>query len=97
VDKNQKTEHELIQLIAHVNLQDKQTEKTKRDLLAERHAHNQLQQKMAVITDQLQRAQNDLGQANDKIEALRQEKQFLVQEKSQMDGTLKQLQRVSAA
>jgi predicted nucleic acid-binding Zn-ribbon protein len=59
--------------------------------------HNQLQQKMAVITDQLQRAQNDLGQANDKIEALRQEKQFLVQEKSQIDGTLKQLQRVSAA
>ena len=97
VDKNQKTEHELIQLTAQANLQEKQTEKTERDLMTERHAHNQLQQKMAVITDQLQRAQNDLGQANDKIEALRQEKQFLVQEKSQMDGTLKQLQRVSAA
>jgi chromosome segregation ATPase len=96
-DKNQKTEYELIQLTAQVNFQEKQTEKFERDLLTERHAHNQLQQKMAIITDQLQRAQNDLGQANDKIESLRQEKQFLAQEKAQMDGTLRQLQKVSAA
>lgn len=96
-DKNHKTEHELIQLTAQVSLQEKQIEKTEWDLLAERHGHNQLQQKMAVITDQLQRAQNDLGQANDKIEVLRREKQFLVQEKAQMDGTLRQLQKVSAA
>lgn len=97
VDKNQKAEHELIQSTAQINIQQKQTERTEQDLLAERHAHNHLQQKMAVITDQLQHAQNDLRQANDKIESLRQEKLFLAKEKDQMDGTLRQLQKVSAA
>lgn len=42
-------------------------------------------------------ATNDLRQAEDKIEALRQEKLFLSQEKAQMEGALKQLQGAKAA
>jgi chromosome segregation ATPase len=96
MDKYQETEHALIQLTAQVNFQQNQAEKNEQDLSKERHAHNQLQQKMAVLAEQLQRAQDDLHQAEDKIEVLRQEKLFLSQEKAQMDGALKQLQKTKA-
>jgi phage shock protein A len=61
-------------------------------LSAEQHSHNKLQQQMAVFAEQLQCARSNLRQAEDKIEALRQEKLFLSQEKAQMGGVLKHLQ-----
>lgn len=86
----------LLQITAELNLQTNKMEKTAKELLDEQYAHNQLQQKMAVTSAQYQQALSKLQQAEDKIEALRQEKLFLVQEKSQMEGALQQLQITKA-
>lgn len=90
-------QHALLQLTAEFNLQKQQTEKTVLELLDERQAHNQLQQKMAVTSEQYQQVCNKLREAEDKIETLRQEKLFLTQEKAQMEGALRQLQTAKAA
>jgi chromosome segregation ATPase len=90
--KNQEMERAITQLTAHADYQKKQTEKNESALSAEQHSHNKLQQQMAVFAEQLQCARSNLRQAEDKIEALRQEKLFLSQEKAQMGGVLKHLQ-----
>lgn len=89
--KNHEINRELSQVTVHADFQKNQAEKNERQLSEERSAHNQLQQKMAVLAEQYQRALNDLRQAEDKIETLRQEKLFISQEKAQIDGALKQL------
>lgn len=91
--KNHETERALIQWEAQANYQQKQTEKNEQDLSAERQLTQSLYQQVTVLTEQLQRAKNDLRQAEDKVETLRQEKLFLSQEKAQLDGALKQLQK----
>lgn len=91
--KQQDSETLLIQLQGNEKMQQKQLEKSDRDLLAERQLSQSLNQQVAVLSEQLKRAQTDVTQAADKIEALRQEKLFLVQEKSQLDGAIKQLTR----
>ncbi len=48
---------------------------------------------MAILVDQNNRLQNQLSSAEDKIELLRQEKLFLSQEKAQLAGYLKQLEK----
>jgi chromosome segregation ATPase len=90
--KNQEVKHTLIQLQAHELSWEKYREETNQALLTERQLTQSLSQQAAVLTDQLQRAQKDLQKAEDKIETLRHEKMFLVQEKGQLDGALKQLQ-----
>lgn len=52
---------------------------------------HELEKKIAVLADQNERLQQDLAQTQDKVETLQQEKLFLVQEKSQMEGYLKQI------
>lgn len=94
--KNHEIERALTQLTVHADYQQKQAEKNERNLSAERHSHSQLQQRVTVFAEQLQRAQSDLRQAEDKVETLRQEKLFLSQEKAQIDGVLKQLQKTKA-
>ncbi len=49
------------------------------------------QEQIAVTNDQLKQAQSSRQQAENKIEQLRDEKLFLVQEKSNFEGALKQL------
>ena len=49
-----------------------------------------------MISEQSQQALNNLREAEDKIEILRQEKLFLAQEKAQMEGALRQLQATKA-
>ena len=93
VAKNQETERAFMQITTEADLQKKQSEKNERDLLIERDLHSQLQQRVVIFTEQHQRAQSDLQRADDKIETLRQEKLFLAQEKAQIEGALKQLQR----
>jgi phage shock protein A len=53
------------------------------------------EKQVAILTNQSNRLENNLQQAEDKIEILRQEKLFLAQEKSELQGYLKQLERVS--
>ena len=91
VAKLQEIELEFIQLQALESSQKQQLEKIAPELLTSQHLHNQLNQQIAVLNNQLQRAKTDLVQAEDKIENLRHEKMFLVQEKSQLEGMLKNL------
>lgn len=51
----------------------------------------ELEKKIAVLSDYNGRLQQDLMQTQDKVETLRQEKLFLIQEKSQMEGYLQQM------
>ena len=52
---------------------------------------------IAIVTDQRDRLQKNLSDAEDKIEMLRQEKLFVIQEKSQLEGHLKHLEKISIA
>jgi chromosome segregation ATPase len=91
--RNQATERTLAQLQAHELSYEKQREETCQALLTERQLTQSLHQQIAVFNEQLQRTQKDLHQAEDKVESLRHEKMFLVQEKGQLEGALKQLQK----
>jgi len=90
--QHQETEHANIKLEAHTGLQQKQIEKLETELLTTQQLSQSLNQQIAVYADQLKRAEMELTQAHDKIEALRHEKLFLTQEKGQADGALRQLQ-----
>ena len=90
--KLQTIEPLMIQLQLTEKNQQQQIEKIQQELLIERQSAQALNQQVAVLTDNLQRAQKDLSQAEDKIAILRQEKMFLVQEKAQLDGAFKQMQ-----
>lgn len=52
----------------------------------------ELEIKMAVLSAHNERLQKDLSQTQDKVETLRQEKLFLIQEKSQLDGFIKKME-----
>lgn len=56
---------------------------------------NGLEKQVLLLTEQHQQLTVALQQAKDKIETLRQEKLFLAQEKSELMGSLKQLQQSS--
>jgi hypothetical protein len=52
------------------------------------------EKQMAILADHNNRLENQLSAAEDKIELLRQEKLFLVQEKSELQGHLNQLEQI---
>lgn len=52
-----------------------------------------MEKAIAIMTDQKSNMQKTLTQLEDKIETLRNEKMFLIQEKSELQGHLKQLER----
>lgn len=54
---------------------------------------HELEKQLALSTEQCQQLTKELQHAEDKVEALRHEKLFLVQEKSELAGSLKQLQQ----
>jgi hypothetical protein len=90
--KLQTIEPLMIQLQLTEKNQQQQIEKIQQELLIEHQSAQTLNQQAAVLANNLQRAQKDLSQAEDKIAILRQEKMFLVQEKAQLDGAFKQMQ-----
>lgn len=92
INKLQAMEPVIIQLQLTEKNQQQQIEKTQQELSIERQSAQKLNQQVAVLADNLQRAKKDLSQAEDKIAILRQEKMFLVQEKAQLDGAFKQMQ-----
>lgn len=49
----------------------------------------EFEKKTAILSDQNARLQKDLSQAQEKVEHLREEKLFLIQEKAQLEGFLK--------
>jgi chromosome segregation ATPase len=62
------------------------------------HKNQQLiefEKQTAILADQRDRLQKNLSDADNKIEILRHEKLFLTQEKSQLEGHLKQLQQTA--
>lgn len=92
LDKQKNLETLVIQLQLTEKNQQRQLEKNQQELLAEHNLSQSLNQQVALLTDKLQKAQEDLTKNKDKVSTLRQEKMFLVQEKSQLEGALKQLQ-----
>lgn len=52
-----------------------------------------MEKEIAIMADQKSNMQKTLTQLEDKIETLRHEKMFLIQEKSELQGHLKQLER----
>lgn len=52
---------------------------------------HELEKQIAIQTDQLQRLQHNLTQAEDKIETLRHDNLFLAQEKSTLEGVIKSI------
>ncbi len=89
--KNEERERAFLQLQANDGSSKKHYSKIEQELLAERQLNQTFQQRIAVQADQLERTQIALHQAKDKIETLRQEKIFLIQEKAQLEGAFKQL------
>lgn len=53
----------------------------------------ELEKQVDILTEKHQQLVVALRQSEDKIETLRDEKLFLIQEKSELTGSLKQLQR----
>lgn len=53
---------------------------------------NDLEKQIAIKVDLTDRLQHSLNKAEDKIETLRQEKMFLIQEKSELQGYIKQVE-----
>jgi len=93
IAKNQEMEQAFLQLKIQTGFEKQQAEKNERDLLVERDTRSRLQQQVSILTEQLQVAQKEIQNAEDKIERLRQEKLFIVQEKAQTEGALKLLQK----
>ncbi len=54
----------------------------------------ELEKELAITTDQRNQLQKNLIIVEDKIEALRQEKLFLTQEKAQLQGLLEQFEKM---
>lgn len=96
VNRLQTIEPLVIQLQLTEKNQQQQIEKIQQELSVERQSAQTLNQQVAVLADNIQRAQKDLSQAEDKIAILRQEKMFLVQEKARLDGAFKQMQLMNA-
>ena len=94
--KNQDAENTIITLQAGEKLQQKQLERNQQEISVERDLSQSLNQKVAVLNEQLQRVRADLDQATDKVDTLRQEKLFLIEEKFRLDGAVKQLEKAMA-
>lgn len=92
IEKNKTLEIELIQLQERQKAREKDLAEAKESFVKEQQLTQSLSQQVAVLSERSQRIQNDLDQAEDKINKLRDEKMFLVQEKAQLDGAFKQLQ-----
>ncbi len=60
------------------------------------HQLTTLGKEMAVLKDQHNNLEQTLNKAHDKIENLRNERQFLIQEKHELQGCLRQLESVRA-
>ncbi len=87
--KSQSTSHELI-IYKDRHEQNRQHLSGLQNTLSEKAQQlTELEKQIAVLTDQCDKFQKTISLNNDKIELLRQEKLFLVQEKSDLMGQLK--------
>jgi chromosome segregation ATPase len=88
----QKTQAEqLATLIERCIQQQKVLDAQQQDLIQKNDQLQGLMQQRAILSDQIKRAQKALQQAEDKIEALRHEKLFLIQEKAELTGYIRTL------
>ena len=86
----EKMQHDYSQLLQ----QDQQHAK---NLEEKHHAVIELQIKSKADADKITSLKEDLSKANDKINTLRHDQQFILQEKSNLEGQLKQLQTAFSA
>jgi chromosome segregation ATPase len=64
------------------------------NLEAKQHAAIEFQFKLKADTDKIRSLEDALSKANDKVDALRHDNQFISQEKANLEGQMKQLQAV---
>ena len=92
-EKFEETKQANIQLQTENNFHQKKIEKINAEFLSEKTLMQSQPKRIAAeTTDQLKQAQISLQKAENKIDKLRYQKLFLVQEKSNFEGALKQLQ-----
>ena len=86
--------HQLILLKEHNEQHRQQLQTATNNLIDKNEYIFECEKQMAVLVDHNNRLQNQLLSAEDKIELLRQEKLFLAQEKSALQGHLDQLEKI---
>jgi len=87
--KFQNTSNELIIYKDRHEQNQQQMSALQNTLLTKTQQLSEIEKQLAVLTDQCDKLQKSLLQNDDKIELLRQEKMFLIQEKSDLMGQLK--------
>lgn len=83
----------MILLKEHNEQQQQQLQTANNDLTDKNRHIFECEKQMAILIDHNDRLKNQLSATEDKIELLRQEKLFLVQEKSELRGHLNQLEQ----
>lgn len=68
-----------------------QKEGISKELITERKLNQSLSQQVTILNEKLERFQSDFSKAEDQIKTLNYEKIFLIQEKSELTGFIKQL------
>ena len=89
--KNQQQDHELILLTEEKQTFAQRIQFYETTLFEKNVSVNNLEKQVAVLTEKSKALEKDLQAAEDKVEALRQEKLFLTQEKAELQGALKHL------
>lgn len=91
--KNQQQAHELTVLIEKKQASDQKIQRYESDLTAKNALIIDLEKQGALLTEKSKTIEKVLQEAEDKIEVLRQEKLFLVQEKAELQGALRQISK----
>lgn len=86
--------HQLVLLKERNEKYQQQLQVANNDLSEKNRHFIECEKQMAILADHNNRLQNQLLAAEDKIELLRQEKLFLAQEKSELQGHLNQLEQI---
>lgn len=90
-----KQNEDFIILKEQANQNQRQLERYKNELSDKNNQLLAAEKQIAVLHDQCHRLQQNLSNSEDKIEALRHEKLFLIQEKVQIENHLKQLSQTT--
>lgn len=89
--QNQQYTHEIAFLIEQKQIAEQKIQAYERELGEKNTSIIGTEKQLALLTEKARTLEKSLREAEDKIEALRQEKLFLAQEKAELQGILKQI------
>lgn len=93
--EHKKINRQLVEIQTQKESLEIQTKKIIAELTNAQELIQSLNQKTAILTEKLTQAEQNKQEAIDQIQTLQHEKIFLIQEKSHLEGVLKQLQLMS--